>query len=66
MSKERAYLDLRTEDLLARLTTAAYSVALNHGIAGAFIDVQLEIWSALRDILQGEQLGRSKLLPDKA
>ncbi|HEY7428109.1 MAG TPA: hypothetical protein VH682_28005 [Gemmataceae bacterium] len=39
------------EDLLAELTTAAYRVALRHGIKGAFIDVELELWRELRGVL---------------
>jgi hypothetical protein len=39
------------EDLLAELTTAAYRVALRHGIKGPFIDVELELWRELRRVL---------------
>jgi hypothetical protein len=31
----------------ADLTDAAYSVALQHGIAGSWIDLQLEVWRAV-------------------
>src|SRR5262249_15000233 len=31
----------------ADLTDAAYSVALRHGIAGSWIDLQLEVWRAI-------------------
>jgi hypothetical protein len=42
------------EDLLARLTAAAYSVALRHGLKGPFIDVELALWRELRALLQEE------------
>ena len=39
------------EDLLAELTTTAYRVALRHGFKGPFIDVELELWRELRNVL---------------
>ncbi len=54
MSKIRGKLGVDSEDFLAKLTTAAYGVALCHGLRGSFLDTQLEIWAALRDILKGE------------
>jgi hypothetical protein len=39
------------EDQLAELTTAAYHVALRHGLRAPFIDVELELWRALRQVL---------------
>jgi hypothetical protein len=42
------------EDLLARLTTAAYSEALRHGLKGPFIDAELALWRALRGVLAEE------------
>ena len=47
------------EDLLAELAAAAYLVALRHGIKGAFIDVELDLWRELRAVLrQHEENGR--------
>jgi hypothetical protein len=44
--------DLTTsEEMLARLTTAAYSVALRHGLKAPFIDVELALWRELRRVL---------------
>jgi hypothetical protein len=40
-----------SEDLLARLTTTAYSVALRHGLKAPFIDVELALWRELRAVL---------------
>jgi hypothetical protein len=42
------------EALLARLTTAAYSVALRHGLKAPFIDVELALWRELRRVLIDE------------
>ena len=39
------------EDFLARITDAAYRVALKHGFKGSFVDLQLELWSVLRDVV---------------
>jgi len=44
------------EELLARLTTAAYSVALRHGLRAPFIDVELALWRELRALLRQELL----------
>jgi hypothetical protein len=43
------------EDLLAELAAAAYGVALRHGIKGPFIDVELELWRELRDVLKRQE-----------
>ena len=48
-----------TDDLVAELTDAAYRVALKHGFKGTFIDVQLELWAALRGVVL-----RELFLPD--
>ena len=42
------------EAFLAELTAAAYRVALQHGTKGSFIDLQLGMWAALRQVLAGE------------
>jgi hypothetical protein len=42
------------EELLARLTATAYSVALRHGVKAPFIDVELALWRALREVLSAE------------
>lgn len=39
------------DGLVANLTEAAYQVALRHGIRAPFVDVQLDIWSALRAVM---------------
>jgi len=40
-----------SEHLLAELASAAYEVALRHGIRGSFLEVELELWRELRAVL---------------
>jgi len=48
------------ESFLAELTDAAYRVALKHKIQGSFLDVELDLWSALRIVVEREaKAGRS-------
>lgn len=42
------------EDRIARLTDAAYQVALQNGLTGSFVEVQLGIWSAIRSVIESE------------
>ncbi len=37
-----------TDDLLAKLTDAAYQVVLRQGLPNSFVDLELAIWRALR------------------
>jgi hypothetical protein len=39
-----------SEELVAQLARAAYLVALKHGVRGAFIDVELELWRELQRV----------------
>ena len=44
-----------SEDVLAELTSAAYLVVLRHGgVRAPFIDVQLDLWRELRQVLSLE------------
>ena len=52
---------IETEALLARLTTAAYQVALRHGLKGSFLDLELELWRELRATLQSEGAASEEL-----
>ncbi len=36
--------DIILENVAAELTEAAYPVALNYGVAGSSIDLELELW----------------------
>ena len=38
------------EAFLARLATAAYQVALRHGIKGSFAELELALWRELRAV----------------
>ena len=40
--------DHELEALAAELTSAAYAVALRHGVEDKWLDVQLELWEALK------------------
>jgi hypothetical protein len=51
MVRSRLTKDPATEELLAALTDAAYRVVLTRGLSGSFLDVELEIWKALRAVL---------------
>ena len=37
-----------TEQFAALLTQVAYDVALRHGVAGSFADLELDLWKKLR------------------
>jgi hypothetical protein len=43
---------VREEILLARLTDAAYHVALAYGTAEPFVDLELDLWRSLRRALR--------------
>jgi hypothetical protein len=45
------HLAPESEAFLAELTDAAYRVALRHGLRASFLDVQLDIWDALRPVV---------------
>lgn len=47
-------LPAEVEQFVARLTAAAYEVALRQGRNGTFIDLQLALWGALRDAALAE------------
>jgi hypothetical protein len=36
----------------AKLTAAAYAVALRHGVSGSWIDLQLDLWRALTEAVE--------------
>jgi hypothetical protein len=43
--------DTRLESLVAKLTEAAYPIALRHGVRGSWVDLELELWKALGETL---------------
>jgi hypothetical protein len=40
--------DTLLENLAAELTSAAYAVALRHGVEEKWLDLELELWEALK------------------
>jgi hypothetical protein len=45
------------EAFAADLARAAYEVALRHGIAGPFADLELALWRELRDVVRDRPAG---------
>jgi hypothetical protein len=56
-------LDSPAEDFVASLTEAAYHVALQHGFTGSFLDLQLDLWSALRGVAASHLNVHHRTLP---
>jgi hypothetical protein len=52
--------DTRLENFVAKLTLAAYGVALERGTAGNWIDLEIDLWRALADTIK---TGGSELYP---
>jgi hypothetical protein len=44
--------DALLENLAAELTSAAYSVALRHGLDDKWLDLELELWEALKETVK--------------
>jgi hypothetical protein len=38
--------------LTAKLTAAAYAVALRHGVRGSWIDLQLDLWRVVAEAIE--------------
>jgi hypothetical protein len=49
------------ESFLAELTDAAYRVAVRQGIKGSFLDAELGLWQALREVLERGMPAREEL-----
>lgn len=63
-SSDESHLSADADDRIARLTDAVYRVALEQGITGSFVELQLGIWSAIDHhgrcaVSDGVQLGLS-------
>jgi hypothetical protein len=56
-------LNANLEDFAAELNAAAYQVALRHGLRGPFIDVELELWQALRAVVAAHLAQQGSVLP---
>ena len=44
--------DALLETFAAELTSAAYAVALRHGVEDKWLDLQLELWEALKETVK--------------
>ena len=45
-------LEIRLEDFTAELTSAAHAVVLRHGAQDKWLDLQLELWKALKETVR--------------
>ena len=44
--------DTLLENFAAELTSAAYAVALRHGVEDKWLDLELELWEALKEMVR--------------
>ena len=44
--------DILLENFAAELTSAAYAVALRHGVEDKWLDLQLELWRTLKETVK--------------
>ncbi len=51
-----------SEEVVAELASAAYRVALRHGLRAPFIDVELDLWRALRSALNEAVADRAEVV----
>ena len=66
--ERRARLRPALESIAGELTEAAYPVALRHGVKGTSVDIELDIWKALRRAVRvagkwGQRFGLSVRVP---
>jgi hypothetical protein len=54
MNDAQLWKSQQLEDFLAELAAATYGVALRHEVKGSFIDLELELWQALRGVVRDE------------
>jgi hypothetical protein len=54
IAKLESPLTRADEEFLARLTQAAYEATLRHRPQGPFVDVELDLWAALRGVVAEE------------
>jgi hypothetical protein len=55
--------DAFAEAFAAELTSAAYPVALRHVVGGTWVDLELELWRALGDVVRKRQQEVAALRP---
>ena len=56
MSGIHVTFDVSPEEFLCELTKGAYAVALKHGFQASFIEVELDMQEALREVLKKNTL----------
>jgi hypothetical protein len=44
--------DILLENFAAELTSAAYAVALRHGLEDKWLDLELELWEAVKETVK--------------
>ena len=49
--------DTVLENFAAELTSAAYAVALRHGVEDKWLDLELELWEALKEAVKKWEQG---------
>ena len=49
---------------VAKLTDAAYTVALQHGVSGSWIDLELDLWRVLTEAVEKGESPSSKLFAE--
>jgi hypothetical protein len=54
------------EEFAGELTDVAYPVALKHGVKGSSVDVELDVWQALRRTLGSQQIRSALASGDEA
>ncbi len=60
--------DSLLENFAAEVTSAAYAVALRHGVEDKWLDLQLDLWEALRETVKKWDQGSARPLtptPDR-
>jgi hypothetical protein len=58
-----ADVDSILDQFVAELTHTAYHVALRHGAAGAWLDLEMELWHALADMVKQWERTSSPIIP---
>jgi len=47
--------EIFVENFAAELTEAAYTAALRHGVAGSWVDLELDLWHVLADTIRKQE-----------
>lgn len=55
-------LERSSEDFLANLSVAAYDVAMQFQKKGSFIELEIGLWNALREVIRKDMFFRESML----